>query len=497
MLFGKIALKNKLLTETQLEEALELQKEARKIGLQENLGTVCIRLGYLTHQDIEKILEVQLKIELKDASKLYGKIAMENGLLNQKQLDEGMALQEENKFRTPLGQYLLKLGYISMKDHQSVLEAIDRIQKTKGSDEDMSAKSISARLAANKDQIRRDSERMSAPPTPAASKKNEVDLPPPIPPPISSLDEDLANLIPGYTLLKKLGQGAMGVVYKAKKDNLEKEVAIKILPPDVTKDDQRMERFIREAKALGKLQHPNIIKAIDLGKAKGYAYYAMEYVAGQTLNKLLKNVLVIPEKKALEMVRDVASAMAHAWKNGIIHRDIKPENIMLSQEGIVKLCDLGLAKVVDRKKNQVQLTMEGTTVGTPLYMSPEQAKGEDIDIRTDIYALGVTLFEMVTGKPPYFHNSPIIVMQMHLMEKVPFASDLNPDVSEFTSNLIYHMMQKELDERISSPEEVFEIIEDILSGKPYPEEEPEKSPIKKGFDELRKKFLKKKIRKRL
>lgn len=493
LLFGKIALKNKLITEAQLEEALGLQQEARKIGLQENLGTICIRLGYLSPESVDKILEVQLRKEIRDTSHLYGRIALQNNMINQQKLNEALKLQEEQKFRAPVGQYLLKLGHISFKDHQGVLQVIERIQKTQKKSGENSAAAISAQIAEKKEDIKRDQEeiRVVMEKTSRMAAVPKVEVPPPRAP---SLESDLANLIPGYTLEKKLGQGAMGVVYKALQTSLGKEVAIKILPPDFSRDDQRVERFIREARALGKLNHPNIIKALDMGKVGDYVYYAMEYIRGKTLDKIIRKHLIIPEKTALEITRDIGSALSHASKNSIIHRDIKPENIMISKDGTVKLCDLGLAKSLSNRKSAIRLTMDGTTVGTPLYMSPEQAKGEAVDVRTDIYALGVTLFEMVTGKPPYIHKSPIIVMQMHLMEPIPLAREKNSEVSESTSNLIEDMMEKDLGDRIGSPDEVVAIIDDILAGRPYPEE---KETPSKGFFGLRKKRKKKNFRRRL
>ncbi|RME79336.1 MAG: serine/threonine protein kinase, partial [Planctomycetota bacterium] len=190
--------------------------------------------------------------------------------------------------------------------------------------------------------------------------------------------------------------------------------------------------------------------------------------------------------KALDIIRQIAGALQHAWEHGIIHRDIKPENIMVQKDGIVKLCDLGLVKCLYDEKS-TRITTLGTTVGTPLYMSPEQAKGEELDIRTDIYALGITFFELVTGKPPYSHHSPIVVMQKHLTEPIPKASDQNSAISKATSHLIYRMMSKKKEDR-PFPREVVETIEKILSGDIEVEKQ---SPPLKGVPFIRKKGRKK------
>jgi eukaryotic-like serine/threonine-protein kinase len=272
----------------------------------------------------------------------------------------------------------------------------------------------------------------------------------------------------GYEILSKLGQGGMGAVFKARQKSLDRTVALKILPPTIAKDKVFIERFQREARATAKLNHPNIVQGIDVGKddASGLWYFAMEYVEGPSLQKMLKDQKVIPEKRALEIARDIAQALECASHNGFVHRDIKPDNILLTQRGEAKLADLGLAKQIS---DDASLTQSGQSVGTPHYMAPEQARGamNEIDIRTDIYALGGTLFHLVTGRTPFAGSSgdtSAVIMTRHLTEPVPKAKGVNPEISDACSKLISRMLQKKREQRVQTPAALIEQIDEILNG---------------------------------
>ncbi|HEY3323885.1 MAG TPA: serine/threonine-protein kinase [Planctomycetota bacterium] len=268
----------------------------------------------------------------------------------------------------------------------------------------------------------------------------------------------------GYELLSKLGQGGMGAVFKARQISLDRIVALKVLPPRIAKDAAFIERFQREARASAKLNHPNIVQGIDVGKdpATGLWYFAMEFVDGPSLQQVLKNQKVIPEKRALEIARDIARALECASQHGIVHRDIKPDNVLLTQRGEAKLADLGLAKQMSEDSS---VTQSGQSVGTPHYMAPEQARGAaaEIDTRTDLYALGGTLFHLVTGRPPFLGDTSAIIMTKHLTEVPPKANRINPDVSEACARLIARLMQKKREQRVQSPATVIQQIEEILN----------------------------------
>ena len=269
--------------------------------------------------------------------------------------------------------------------------------------------------------------------------------------------------IEGYDLLEKLGSGGMGAVWHARQKGLDRDVALKILPPGIAGDPEFVQRFITEARAVAQLDHENIVQGIDVGESAGYFYFAMEYLDGPSVKELVEHGGPLPEKKALEIAEGVARGLAHAHAAGIIHRDVKPDNIVLTGSGQPKLADLGLAK----RTEDASITVPGVTMGTPYYMSPEQAEGQrDIDGRSDIYSLGATLFFMLTGSPPFEGKTPAEVMSKHLEEQIDPVKDLRRDVSPGASRLVAWLMEKKREERPRSAEEVVTEIERILAGAP-------------------------------
>ena len=270
--------------------------------------------------------------------------------------------------------------------------------------------------------------------------------------------------IPGYELISKIGQGAMGTVFKAKQVSMDRVVAIKVLSSKYSKDRVFVERFLREARAVAKLNHENIITGIDVGEANGHHFSVMEFVDGAPVTGLMKRDGRLDEQRCLKIGIQVARALSHAHKHGIVHRDVKPENIMLTSTGGAKLCDLGLAK---QTKGDADVTMDGTSVGTPNYISPEQARGEEkIDIRSDIYSLGASLYHMAVGGPPFSGANPMVVMTKHVTEFAEPPKKRCPSLSEGFSNLVMRMMQKRREERPQDPEAVIQDMERLLNGEP-------------------------------
>src|SRR5690606_24607679 len=199
------------------------------------------------------------------------------------------------------------------------------------------------------------------------------------------------------------------------------------------------ERFLHESRASARLNHPNVITGIDAGEIEGLCYFAMEYVEGKTLQQLVRERGAMDERMALELILQVAKALEHAEKLGLVHRDIKPDNIMVTRERHVKLLDLGLAKV---RADGPEGATRGMAVGTPNYISPEQAMGrQDIDTRADIYSLGVTLYYCLTAKVP-FEGPPEVVMYRHIHEPPPHPKNFRPDVTDATCTLLQTMMAK-------------------------------------------------------
>jgi predicted Ser/Thr protein kinase len=212
--------------------------------------------------------------------------------------------------------------------------------------------------------------------------------------------EEIARHFPQLEILALLGRGGMGIVYKAKQKHLDRVVALKVLPPEISRDATFAERFAREARALAKLNHPNIVSIFDSGENDGLFYFVMEFVDGTNLRQSLQARQISP-REALAIVPVICEALQYAHDLGIVHRDIKPENVLLDKKGRVKIADFGLAKLVNPTSTDVSLTQTGLMMGTPKYMAPEQMdRPAEVDHRADIYSLGVVFYEMLTGELP-------------------------------------------------------------------------------------------------
>jgi serine/threonine protein kinase len=248
-----------------------------------------------------------------------------------------------------------------------------------------------------------------------------------------------------YEVLEELGSGGMGRVYRAKNLTLERIVALKTLAQQFSSDKEFVQRFLKEARAAARLNHPNIVQIYDFGCEEGVYYLAMEYVDGESLRALLRRSR-IRERDALLLIRHAVAALAVAHAQGIVHRDIKPDNLMLTaRRDRLKLVDLGIAK---RMGEDQALTQTGQAVGTPHYISPEQIRGvRDIDARADIYSLGATFFQLLTGHAPYEGTSGALVMSMHLTHPLPDPRVFVPELSEGVCRVLRKMMAKEREER--------------------------------------------------
>ena len=252
--------------------------------------------------------------------------------------------------------------------------------------------------------------------------------------------------IPGYRILGKLGSGAMATVWKAKQISLDRDVAIKKLPEKFSKNPQFIERFFAEGRAAAQLNHPNIVQAFDVGQEGEIYYFVMEYVEGRTVHDDIVKHKRYHEKEALDIVIQVAEALEHAHKRGLIHRDVKPKNIMINREGVVKLADMGLARAISDK--EAAEAEAGKAFGTPYYISPEQIRGEvNIGPPADIYALGATLYHMLTGSVPFEAKSPSEVMRKHLKSELVPPDHVNPKLSAGVSEVVEMMMAKKADRR--------------------------------------------------
>jgi serine/threonine-protein kinase len=274
-----------------------------------------------------------------------------------------------------------------------------------------------------------------------------------------------AQQIPGYQLRRKIGAGAMAIVYQAKQTSLDRTVAVKVLPKRLSLNPEFVERFYREGKAAAALSHNNIVQAIDVGEAGGYHYFVMEFVEGKTVYDFFASGEVFEEKEAVRVMRQVAAALAHAHERGIIHRDVKPKNIMITKEGVVKLADMGLARATSDV--EAAIAEAGRAYGTPYYISPEQIRGEvTIDARADIYSLGATWYHMMTGRVPFEGPTPAAVMHKHLKETLTPPDHINMKLTAGCAAMIEIMMAKKAKDRYPSCRELIEDLELLTEGHP-------------------------------
>ncbi|MBP7935911.1 MAG: serine/threonine protein kinase [Phycisphaerae bacterium] len=271
--------------------------------------------------------------------------------------------------------------------------------------------------------------------------------------------------IPGYDRLQKIGEGAMAKVYKAHQISLDRTVAVKILPKKASENQEFVKRFQEEGKAAAQLNHNNIVQAIDVGEASGYHYFVMEYIQGKTVYDDLAANRTYSEQEALKIVIQIARALEHAAARGFIHRDVKPKNIMLTEDGVAKLADLGLA----RRTSDIKAAMAeaGRAYGTPYYISPEQIRGEvHIDVRADMYSLGATFYHMVTGKVPFDGPTPAAVMHKHLVEPLIPPDHVRPTLSTGVGEVIERMMAKKPEHRYPNMGDLIKDLEAIQRGEP-------------------------------
>jgi serine/threonine protein kinase len=291
-----------------------------------------------------------------------------------------------------------------------------------------------------------------------------------------------------YELGEPIGRGGMADVFEAFDTRLNRTVAIKILRSDLAHDPAFIARFRKEAQAAAALNHPTIVAVYDTGEdiygegrsATNVPYIVMEYVDGTTLRDIIKSGRKLPPERGLRIIAGVLDALAYSHRHGIIHRDIKPANIMIARSGEVKVMDFGIARALADASN----TMTGgqTVMGTAQYLSPEQAKGEAVDARSDLYSAGVLLYELLTGKPPFSGESPVAIAYQHVSEIPTYPSEIDPAIPKSVDSVVMHALNKSAKDRYQSAEEFQADVERIMAGIPISKEsqpKPKPQPVSK------------------
>ncbi|MDQ3619224.1 MAG: Stk1 family PASTA domain-containing Ser/Thr kinase, partial [Actinomycetota bacterium] len=266
-----------------------------------------------------------------------------------------------------------------------------------------------------------------------------------------------------YEVIERAGVGGMAEVYRARDELLGREVAVKVLSDKFSRDHSFVERFRREAQSAANLNHPNIASIYDYGDDGGTYFIVMEYIDGQPLSDVIEADAPLMPERAAEVASDVARALERAHASGLVHRDIKPGNIMMNSNGQTKVTDFGIARALT-SDGEATMTQTGMVIGTASYLSPEQAQGNPVDPRSDVYALGCVLYEMLTGSAPFTGDSPLSIAYKHVRENPEPPSHLNPDVPQELDAIVLKAMAKNPDNRFSGAAEMREDLARFLAG---------------------------------
>src|SRR5580700_4732116 len=272
-----------------------------------------------------------------------------------------------------------------------------------------------------------------------------------------------------YELTHLIARGGMAQVYRARDRQLDRPVALKVLFPELSVDRAFVERFRREAQAAANLSHPNIVPVFDWGEDNGAYFIVMEFVDGRALSAVLRESGPLPPQQSATIAAHVASALAFAHRHGVVHRDVKPGNVLITADGTVKVTDFGIARAMNTEES---LTQTGAVMGTAAYFSPEQAEGKGVDARSDIYSLGVVLYEMAVGRPPFTGDSPVAVASKHVRDAPVLPREANPAVPMALEAIVMMAMAKNPDDRYRSAEELRADLLRFADGRPVEAADP-------------------------
>jgi serine/threonine protein kinase len=260
-----------------------------------------------------------------------------------------------------------------------------------------------------------------------------------------------------YKILQIVGMGGMGVIYKAMQEPLNRIVALKVLPPQLSINDELSKRFEIEAKAVSMLQHQNVVSIYEYGEDRGYRFFAMQFVDGENLSVRIQGKKTMSITEIIDISKQICRGLRYAHSQNVIHRDIKPQNILLDKENVARLSDFGIAKIF----SSGNITLTGVTVGTPEYMSPEQAEGEEVDAKTDIYSLGIVIYEMLTKRPPFLANNPVAIAYKHVHEIPVPPSAKRRDTPKRLELIVLKALKKDKKDRYETVEELLNHLDSV------------------------------------
>ncbi|MBI3857147.1 MAG: protein kinase [Planctomycetes bacterium] len=480
-LIGRIALERGMLSVDQLAECLSDQK-ASPSG---SLGTIMLRKGLIKQRDLDALLEEQKRrlaeaLDLSDPKledALLGRLLIKQGLVKEAQLYECLRasaeLGEKGEKAPRLGELLVRKGYLTTDAVDRILPSVkkDRFLCPKCGTQFSSLGGDESRFPTCKQcgAILEKRERTGRPGE--TTETIRVDLPDDA----ARIAKDPTRQFAGgkYLLVQEVGHGGMGVVWKAWQTDLKRYVAVKVLLGTMWTDVE-LKRFYREAQLAASLSHPNIASIYELGAHEGKHYMVMEFVEGDSLARLMnpvsnkqgtqRTIKQLPPRKAIEILRDAALAVDYAHSKKIIHRDLKPHNIMVQKaDGRVFVMDFGLAKPI-RKEDSI--TLSDAIVGTPQYMSPEQARGDTVDRRTDVFSLGAVLYHVLTNRPPFDGHSPGEIMMSVLADDPAPMRKLNPRIHADVETICLKALDKDRDRRYETARSLAEDLGRYLDGEP-------------------------------
>ncbi|MEK7270970.1 MAG: protein kinase [Planctomycetota bacterium] len=413
LLFGRIALQRGYLTQEQLQSALRLQGGARA-GV--HLGRILIEQGALSLDQVKRIIEDQKRragasppaVALPPLPAAQdgriGRLAVEMRFTTAVRVQEAMRVQAQEAARganRKLGEILIATGALSA-------EQLGQILNHQG-------------------------------------------------------QTAIGDSLPGYRIRRKIGEGGMASVYEAIQISVNRAVALKVLHPDLARNARAANRFLKEARTLGALDHPNIVRVYDAGQHENLFYFAMEYVGGEALKSLIQRVGRLTEGETTRITVAISSALGYAHERGLIHRDVKPGNILLALDGTPKLCDLGIVQVVGGGDTSV--SDKAGPVGTPFYMSPEQVRGKSVDTRADLYSLGATMYHMLVGEPPFLGATALAILDQHLHREPPPPRSRSGSVTVGMDAIVRKLLQKDSANRYPDPRTLLQDLARLEAGR--------------------------------